>query len=119
MILDLLEEQDLGKDLLRRARLRLDDVEVARETARTAESARLIEGGMAELVVGRALLGIGENGVSLGKLLKLLLGFLVALVLLIIPIRDTPAILAFSVWVALVSLALLIRRSRIETQLES
>lgn len=47
-----------------------------------------------------------------------ILGFLVALVLLVIPIRDTPAILAFSVWVAIVSLALLVRRRKIETRLE-
>ena len=47
-----------------------------------------------------------------------ILGFLVALVLLIIPIRDTPAILAFSVWVAIVSLALLVRRRQIGPRLE-
>lgn len=47
-----------------------------------------------------------------------LLGFVVAVVLVFIPLRDTPVILAFPVWVALVSLTLLIRRGKIQAQLE-
>ena len=37
-----------------------------------------LDAGVAEAVVGRALLGVGEDGVGLGRFLELLLGGLVA-----------------------------------------
>ena len=54
----------------------LDAAEALRAPARAGRRRR--DTGVAEAVVARALLGVGEDGVSLGRLLELLLGLLVA-----------------------------------------